>query len=88
MIFEKIHTVPTSDELIDKAFRRATRAKAGKTVRDKDCRPELSTMSKLLYYHPNYRTDVTGDFSIYKKNYGNCRTFLIPNWVKCCCTST
>ncbi len=30
MIFEKIHTVPTSDELIDKAFRRATRAKAGK----------------------------------------------------------
>jgi nucleolar GTP-binding protein len=36
MIFEKIHTVPTSDELIDKAFRRATRAKAGKTIRDKD----------------------------------------------------
>ncbi len=31
MIFEKIHTVPTSDELIDKAFRRATRAKAGKS---------------------------------------------------------
>ncbi|MCD4822535.1 MAG: NOG1 family protein [Methanococcoides sp.] len=36
MIFEKIHTVPTSDELIDKAFRRAARAKAGKTVRDRD----------------------------------------------------
>ncbi|WP_440952982.1 NOG1 family protein [Methanococcoides sp. FTZ1] len=36
MIFEKIHTVPTSDELIDKAFRRATRAKAGKTIRDND----------------------------------------------------
>ncbi|HJH32710.1 MAG TPA: NOG1 family protein [Methanosarcinaceae archaeon] len=30
MIFEKIHTVPTSDELIDKAFRRAARARAGK----------------------------------------------------------
>ncbi|MDW7731577.1 MAG: NOG1 family protein [Methanolobus sp.] len=32
MIFEKIHTVPTSDELLDKSFRRATRAMSGKTV--------------------------------------------------------
>ena len=32
MIFEKIHTVPTSDEIIDKAFRRAARAKAGKQI--------------------------------------------------------
>lgn len=32
MIFEKINTVPTSDELVDKAFRRATRARAGKRV--------------------------------------------------------
>ena len=32
MIFEKIHTVPTSDELIDKAFKRASRAKSGKTI--------------------------------------------------------
>ncbi|MCG7853448.1 MAG: NOG1 family protein [Methanosarcinaceae archaeon] len=32
MIFEKIHTVPTSDELIDKAFKRAARAKSGKTI--------------------------------------------------------
>ncbi|MGP8321612.1 MAG: NOG1 family protein [Methanosarcinaceae archaeon] len=32
MIFEKIHTVPTSDELIDKAFKRAARARAGKRI--------------------------------------------------------
>ncbi|TGC08957.1 NOG1 family protein [Methanolobus halotolerans] len=32
MIFEKIHTVQTSDELVDKAFRRATRAMSGKKV--------------------------------------------------------
>ncbi|MGP8319693.1 MAG: NOG1 family protein [Methanosarcinaceae archaeon] len=32
MIFEKIHTVPTSDELIDKAFKRAARARAGKKI--------------------------------------------------------
>ncbi|MDK2892969.1 GTPase [Methanohalophilus sp.] len=32
MIFEKINTVPTSDELLDKAFRRASRAMAGKQV--------------------------------------------------------
>ncbi|MBN2111048.1 MAG: NOG1 family protein [Methanosarcinaceae archaeon] len=32
MIFEKIHTVPTSDELLDKAFRRASRAMSGKKV--------------------------------------------------------
>lgn len=36
MIFEKIHTVPTSDELVDKAFRRATRAKAGKKITGKE----------------------------------------------------
>lgn len=32
MIFEKINTVPTSDELLDKSFRRATRAMSGKTI--------------------------------------------------------
>lgn len=32
MIFEKINTVPSSEELLDKAFRRATRAMAGKTI--------------------------------------------------------
>ncbi|MFP4655007.1 MAG: NOG1 family protein [Methanohalobium sp.] len=34
MIFEKIHSVPTSDELLDKAFRRASRARRGKKIRD------------------------------------------------------
>ncbi len=33
MIFEKIHTIPTSEELLDKAFRKASRARKGKTVR-------------------------------------------------------
>ncbi len=35
MIFEKIPTVPTSEELLDKSFRRATRAKRGKEVLDR-----------------------------------------------------
>lgn len=33
MIFEKIKTIPTSEELLNKAFRRASRARKGKTVR-------------------------------------------------------
>ena len=32
MIFEKINTVPTADELLNKSFRRATRAMSGKTI--------------------------------------------------------
>lgn len=32
MIFEKIKTVPTSEELLDKAYKRATRAMAGKEI--------------------------------------------------------
>ncbi|TQD28340.1 NOG1 family protein [Methanolobus vulcani] len=32
MIFEKINTVQTSEELLDKAFRRATRAMSGKNI--------------------------------------------------------
>jgi nucleolar GTP-binding protein len=35
MIFEKIPTVPTSDELLDKSFRRAARAKHGKRILDR-----------------------------------------------------
>lgn len=35
MIFEKIPTVPTADELLDKAFRRAARAKHGKRILDR-----------------------------------------------------
>ncbi|HUW66508.1 MAG TPA: GTP-binding protein, partial [Candidatus Nanoarchaeia archaeon] len=33
MIFEKIKTIPTSEELLDKAFRKASRARKGKTVK-------------------------------------------------------
>ena len=36
MIFEKIHTVPTSEELINKAFKRAARAMSGKTIDSRD----------------------------------------------------
>lgn len=36
MIFEKITTVPTSDELIDKAFKRASRAMSGKKITGRD----------------------------------------------------
>ena len=35
MIFEKLPTVPTSEELLDKSFRRAARAKHGKRILDR-----------------------------------------------------
>ena len=35
MIFEKLPTVPTAEELLDKSFRRATRAKRGKQILDR-----------------------------------------------------
>src|SRR3989304_7040573 len=35
MIFEKVPTVPTADELLDKSFRRAARAKHGKRILDR-----------------------------------------------------
>ncbi|MCQ1535821.1 NOG1 family protein [Methanosarcina sp. KYL-1] len=38
MIFEKIHTVPTSDELTNKAFKRASRAMSGKTIDGRESR--------------------------------------------------
>ncbi|MCL7412291.1 MAG: NOG1 family protein [ANME-2 cluster archaeon] len=38
MIFEKIYTVPTAEELLDKAFRRANRARKGKTVKSESSR--------------------------------------------------
>lgn len=47
MIFEKIHTIPTSEELLDKAFRRANRARKGKTVRSEHSR-RLADESMLL----------------------------------------
>jgi nucleolar GTP-binding protein len=36
MIFEKIHTVPTSEELTNKAFKRASRAMSGKTIENRE----------------------------------------------------
>jgi nucleolar GTP-binding protein len=38
MIFEKIHTVPTSEELINKAFKKASRAMSGKTIEGRESR--------------------------------------------------
>ncbi|VVB90272.1 GTPase Obg [uncultured archaeon] len=35
MIFEKVPTVPTSEELLDKSYRRAARAKHGKRIMDR-----------------------------------------------------
>jgi nucleolar GTP-binding protein len=40
MIFEKIKTIPTSEELLDKAFRKASRARKGKTVKSEYARKQ------------------------------------------------
>lgn len=53
MIFEKIKTVPTSEELLDKAFRRASRARKGKTTGTESARQQaeesmLLTASNIL----------------------------------------
>lgn len=53
MIFEKIKTIPTSEELLDKSFRRASRARKGKTVRSESSRRQaeesmLLTASNIL----------------------------------------
>ena len=42
MIFEKIKTIPTSEELLDKAYRRAARAMAGKTIDGPNTRCEAN----------------------------------------------
>jgi Predicted GTPase len=42
MIFEKIKTIPTSEELLNKAFSRATRAMAGKTIDGPNTRCEAN----------------------------------------------
>jgi len=42
MIFEKIKTIPTSEELLDKAYRRATRTMAGKTIDGPNTRCEAN----------------------------------------------
>ena len=55
MIFEKIHTVPTSDELVDKAFRRATRAMAGKTITGRET--ALKANESMVLTAANILTD-------------------------------
>ena len=51
MIFEKIPTVPTADELLDKSFRRATRAKRGKQVLDRKSKVEAEESMLLTAAH-------------------------------------
>ncbi len=55
MIFEKIHTVPTSDELVDKAFRRANRAMSGKTISGRDT--ALKANESMILTAANILTD-------------------------------
>lgn len=55
MIFEKIHTVPTSEELINKAFKRAARAMAGKTIEGRESR--LKANESMLLTAANIFTD-------------------------------
>ncbi len=55
MIFEKIHTVPTSEELINKSFKRAARAMFGKTIEDKESR--FKANESMLLTAANIFTD-------------------------------
>ena len=55
MIFEKIHTVPTSDELTNKAFKRAARAMSGKTIEGRDSR--LKANESMVLTAANIFTD-------------------------------
>src|SRR5665647_84020 len=55
MIFEKIHTVPTSEELINKSFKRAARAMSGKTIEDKESR--FKANESMLLTAANIFTD-------------------------------
>ncbi|VVB89150.1 GTPase Obg [uncultured archaeon] len=55
MIFEKIPTVPTSQELLDKSFRRAARAKHGKRVLD--LRSKLKAEESMLLTAANILSD-------------------------------
>lgn len=55
MIFEKIPTVPTSEELLDKAFRRATRAKRGKRILDRESK--LKAEESMLLTAANILSD-------------------------------
>lgn len=55
MIFEKIHTVPTSEELINKAFKRAARAMSGKTIDSRESR--LRANESMILTAANIFTD-------------------------------
>ncbi len=55
MIFEKIPTVPTAEELLDKSFRRATRAKRGKQVLDRESK--LKAEESMLLTAANILSD-------------------------------
>ncbi|MGB8217789.1 MAG: NOG1 family protein [Candidatus Methanoperedens sp.] len=55
MIFEKVPTVPTAEELLDKSFRRATRAKRGKRILDRDSK--LQAEESMLLTAANILTD-------------------------------
>ncbi|MBQ3620680.1 MAG: NOG1 family protein [Methanosarcinaceae archaeon] len=55
MIFEKIKTIPTSEELLDKSFRRATRAMAGKEITGPVSRREAN--ESMLLTAANILTD-------------------------------
>lgn len=55
MIFEKIHTVPTSEELTNKAFKRAARAMSGKEITDRESR--LRANESMVLTAANIFTD-------------------------------
>ncbi len=55
MIFEEIPTVPTADELLDKSFSRATRAKRGKQIADR--KTKLEAEQSMLLTAANILSD-------------------------------
>lgn len=55
MIFEKLPTVPTSEELLDKSYRRAARAKHGKRIMDR--RSKLKAEESMLLTAANILSD-------------------------------
>ncbi|MBC7085525.1 MAG: NOG1 family protein [Methanomethylovorans sp.] len=61
MIFEKIPTIPTSDELIDKAFRRGVRAATGKKIRGRAS--FLESQESMLLTSANILTDNLANIS-------------------------
>lgn len=55
MIFEKVPTVPTSKELLDKSYKRASRAKHGKRILDR--RSKLDAEESMVLTAANILTD-------------------------------